>query len=98
MTESMQIEVVFATPSRQELIALELRHGATVEEAICDSNIQSHFDEALDEYQAGVWGRPVGRDHNVKDGDRIEIYRPLARDPMDARRELARIQRLGSSS
>ncbi|MDJ0906769.1 MAG: RnfH family protein [Woeseiaceae bacterium] len=34
----------------------------------------------------------------LADGDRVELYRPLERDPMEARRELARAQRLGSSS
>ena len=34
----------------------------------------------------------------LSEGDRVELYRPLQRDPREARRELARLQRLGSSS
>ena len=34
----------------------------------------------------------------VRDGDRVEVYRSLERDPREARRELARAQRFGSSS
>jgi hypothetical protein len=39
--------------------------------------------------QAGIWGKPVGRDHRLKDGDRLELYRPLLMDPREARRKLA---------
>ena len=40
----------------------------------------------LDRLQAGVWGRPVDRSHVLIDGDRVELYRPLAMDPREARR------------
>ncbi|NIL93534.1 MAG: RnfH family protein [Woeseiaceae bacterium] len=98
MPDPIQVEVVFATPDRQVLVSVELDEGATVEDAISVSGIQSRFAERLDECPVGIWGRPVERSHIVKKGDRIEIYRPLARDPRDARRALARIQRFGSSS
>ena len=51
------------------------------------SGIGRHFPETrLDEMQAGVWGRPVERDHVLSDGDRVEVYRPLEMDPREARR------------
>ncbi len=98
VAEILQIEVVFATTERQELVAVELPTGATIADAIRESGIQDRFDESLDEFDVGVWGRAANRDQAVGDGDRVEIYRPLARDPMDARRELAKAQRFGSSS
>ena len=37
--------------------------------------------------QLGVWGKPVDATHFLRDGDRLEIYRPLTVDPKVARRE-----------
>ena len=99
MAEMIRVEVVFATPERQELVALELQAGSTVAEAIRESRLQAVFSAAdFDELQTGIWGRVVERSTALREGDRVELYRPLERDPREARRELARLQRLGSSS
>jgi putative ubiquitin-RnfH superfamily antitoxin RatB of RatAB toxin-antitoxin module len=83
----MQVEVVFALAERQELLVVELPAGATVGAAIEKSGLARLFpDTEFDALQAGVWGKPVARDHVVKEGDRVEIYRPLEMDPRDARR------------
>ena len=34
----------------------------------------------------GVWGRLRSPEHILREGDRIELYRPLQVDPKDARR------------
>lgn len=95
----IEVEVVFATPERQVLRALELPQGATVAEAIERSGLQASFDRVdFDALEVGIWGRITERSCTLQAGDRVELYRPLARDPRDARRELARVQRLGSSS
>ena len=100
MTDSMiRVEVVFATPERQILKALELPQGATVAEAVARSGLQALFgDIDFDQLDVGIWGRVTERSRVLQADDRVELYRPLARDPRDARRELARVQRLGSSS
>ena len=83
----MQVEVVFALAERQELLVVELPAGATVAAAIEKSGLARLFpDTEFDTLQAGVWGKPAARDHVVKEGDRVEIYRPLEMDPRDARR------------
>ncbi len=85
----IEVEVVFATRSRQALVALELDPGATVADAIAAALASRFPDEPLDALQAGIWGRPVARSQVLADGDRVELYRPLHKDPRDARRELA---------
>jgi putative ubiquitin-RnfH superfamily antitoxin RatB of RatAB toxin-antitoxin module len=37
--------------------------------------------------QPGVWGKKVSWSHPVKEGDRVELYRPLQVDPKVARRQ-----------
>jgi uncharacterized protein len=90
-TESaLRIEVVFALPSRQELVSLELAAGATVAQAIERSGIVEKFPgQDLATCAVGVWGQVVERGRRLQDGDRVELYRPLLMDPQEARRELA---------
>ncbi len=83
----MRVEVVFALAERQELLVVEVPDGSTVGEAIENSRLARQFPEIdMGELQAGVWGKPVERDHIVREGDRVELYRSLEMDPRDARR------------
>ena len=83
----MRVEIVFALPDRQELRSLDVEEGASVADVIRRSGIVRQFPAAgLEGLQAGIWGRPVDRAHVVRDGDRVELYRPLDIDPKEARR------------
>ena len=102
MTEGpgIDVEVVYALRDKQELIAVRVPAGASVADAIRESAIADRFPgERLADCQAGIWGRPVGRDEPLRNGDRVELYRPLQKDPRDARRELAALGRaMGGSA
>jgi putative ubiquitin-RnfH superfamily antitoxin RatB of RatAB toxin-antitoxin module len=90
MAETVSVEVVLATREQQVLLALSIDEGATVADVIAASAMALRFPElALDEMPAGIWGKPVPRDRVVKDGDRVELYRPLEIDPREARRQRA---------
>jgi len=83
----MQVEIVFALPSRQVLKQVVVDDGATVADVIAASRIAADFPgNDLDELQAGIWGEPVERTHPVSEGDRVELFRPLEMDPREARR------------
>ena len=47
----------------------------------------------LDKVGIGIFGKIVEFDQILQDQDRVEIYRPLATDPMQARRKRADIQK-----
>ena len=88
--KTIHVEVAFALPTEQALISVSLSADATVDDAIAASGIAEQFpDERLHLLETGIWGHIVERQAAVRDGDRVEIYRPLARDPREARRELA---------
>lgn len=88
--EPLSIEVVFALRDRQELVTLQLADGATVADAIEQSSLPSVFPEwNLGECAVGIWGQPAERSQPLRQGDRVEIYRPLTIDPREARRALA---------
>ena len=82
----MKVEVVRARPQGAETMSLELPAGATVREAVTASGLP--HDDLF-----GIFGRRVGPAHRLADGDRVEIYRPLAIDPKEARRRRARKKR-----
>jgi putative ubiquitin-RnfH superfamily antitoxin RatB of RatAB toxin-antitoxin module len=84
------VEVAYALRDRQALLALELEDGGTVEHVIRHSGILEAFPEIdIARSQVGIFGRAVSLDTRVRDGDRVEIYRPLIADPKDARRKRA---------
>lgn len=87
---TIPVEIVLALPDRQELLRCNIPVGTTIERAIALSRFAEAFpDLRLDTLQVGVWGKIVRRTSVVQSGDRIELYRPLVRDPRDARRQLA---------
>lgn len=87
---TIEVEVVYALAERQALVALAVPAGATAGDAVEKSGIAEKFPaQDLSACQLGIWGRVVNRDQVLAAGDRVEIYRPLAIDPREARRKLA---------
>jgi uncharacterized protein len=83
-------EVVYAAAGEQSLRLVELAEGSTVKQAIDASGITGMLPAgAIDVRHLGVFARRVAPDQIVQNGDRIEIYRPLTLDPMEARRRRA---------
>lgn len=86
----IEVEVVFAW-HKQVIRKLSIAEGATVADAISASNIQQHFPEIdLMKLKVGIYSRVCDVQSLVKQGDRIEIYRPLLIDPKEIRRLRAR--------
>jgi uncharacterized protein len=72
---------------------LDLGAGSTVLQGLQASGLAAEF-PALDlgGLTVGIWGRKARLSQPLRDGDRIEVYRPLAVDPKVARRERFRKQ------
>lgn len=86
----IRVEVAYALPERQMILALEVPAGATVREAIEASGILSRFAEIdLERNRVGIFSKPVSPEQVLQEGDRVEIYRPLKADPKEVRRRLA---------
>lgn len=87
----LSVEVVYALPDRQVLLPLEVEPGTTVCQAIEQSGIRRVFPHIDPERgRVGIFGRLVNQHAVLRNGDRIEIYRPLIADPKDSRRRRAR--------
>ena len=85
---AIAVEVVHALPGRVERIALRLAAGATVAQALADPKVLACCAEALS-LPAGIFGKRCDPAQRLRDGDRIELYRPLIADAKAARRERA---------
>lgn len=86
----MRVEVAYARPERQWLIALDVPEGCSVKEAIERSKIREQVpDIVISERCVGVFYRPCSLDQTLLEGDRVEIYRPLLADPKENRRRRA---------
>jgi hypothetical protein len=99
----IRVEVVYALPQRQTIVTLDVRPGCTATQAVALSGIEKNI-SGLDResLELGIFSRPLnGKDlalpheYELKDGDRIEIYRPLLVDPKQARLERARKNQTG---
>lgn len=86
----LRVEIVYATSARQECVHLEVPAGSTAMAAVRASGLpERHPEIELATAKIGVFGRLVAPEAALVDGDRVEIYRPLAVDPKLARRARA---------
>lgn len=82
---AIRVEVAYAQPGRGFLRKLDLAAGSSVAEAI-EAWLAECPGIDLRHCRVGIYGRLVRLDRLLRDGDRVEIYRPLLVDPKQARR------------
>ena len=90
---TIRVEVVYAEPQRRIMRVAILAAEATVEQAIRTSGIRDELPAGFAAASVGIFGRVVALDAPLRDGGRIELYRPLRIDPKQARRRRAEKQK-----
>jgi uncharacterized protein len=78
--------VAFALPGRQWLWEVELDDAGTVADALERARMQAGAAEVPWDAAVGIFGMLCERNAVPRDGDRIEVYRPLRADPKVTRR------------
>ena len=79
----MHISVAYAVPEKQIWLELSVPEGATVIDAITQSKILLQFPELdLNAQKVGIFGKFCKLNTPLKEGDRVEIYRPITADPL----------------
>lgn len=85
------VQVCYATPEKLSLLHLRVPRNATIAQAIASSGIVLRHPEIdIGTCKLGVYGKLKSPDATLQAGDRVEIYRPLIADPMEARRRRAK--------
>lgn len=90
MPDSIRVEVAYADAQIEFLREIQLSKGATVADAVRASRVGEASAAAAAVTEFGIWSRSVEPTQVLRDGDRVELYRPLEIDPKEARRLRAR--------
>ncbi|MDR1889287.1 MAG: RnfH family protein [Zoogloeaceae bacterium] len=86
MSDTIDVEVIYALPDRQELIQLKLPVGSTLGDAVQASGLpQKYPDIDLQKGKFGIFSKLTRPDAALRARDRVEIYRPLIADPKAVR-------------
>ena len=89
----VRVSVVMALPDRQEVIELELAEGATLADALEAAKVAERMPGwSAGQAAVGIWSRRRDPGTVLRDGDRVEVYRPLQADPKQMRRARARVR------
>lgn len=90
MTDTIQIEVAYARPERQEIVPLSLPAGSTLQQAVEASGLPARYPEIdVAKGKFGIYSKLARPDTLLRDRDRVEIYRPLIADPKEVRKQRA---------
>jgi putative ubiquitin-RnfH superfamily antitoxin RatB of RatAB toxin-antitoxin module len=93
----VRIEIAYIGDGIELLIGVEVPAGTTVQDALHAAAIEQRLGRAPDVTGLAIFGRRVDTATALRDGDRIEITRPLLRDPKTARRDRAASAEAGRS-
>lgn len=89
----VRVELVYVpedgSPIRRHVV---LSPGATVADALEQSHLRQDHPET-NSLLFGIFSKPALLDTVVKEGDRIEIYRPLLLSPKENRRQRAKVRK-----
>lgn len=96
---NLQVQVCYAKPEIQLLRDVSVPPGTTLQAAIVQSGILDDMPEIdLSTCRVGIYAKLKTLEAILRDGDRIEIYRPLIADPKESRRRRADIKSTANSA
>lgn len=84
----INVEVAYALPTEQKIIVLQVEEGTTVYDAVVRSRIAELYNQIdINSDPMGIFSRAIKdpKAEVLRDGDRVEIYRPLIADPKEVR-------------
>jgi putative ubiquitin-RnfH superfamily antitoxin RatB of RatAB toxin-antitoxin module len=87
---TISVEVAYAMPHKQSLLELKVAEGTTAIDAAKQSGVAKQYEGVdLDDAKFGIFGKAVAPGQVLREGDRVEIYRPLVADPKEVRKARA---------
>ena len=94
----LRVQVAWASPSAQGVVDLALPAGATVGDAVAASNAIARAGIPEADVAYAIHGETAGAGTPLRDGDRVELTRPLVADPKAVRRDRARRRPLAGTA
>ncbi len=91
----LRVQLCHALPDEACLETLALPAGSTIAQALAASGLAVRFPAlqaaiGAGDMKVGIFGKVKTPDTVLRDGDRIEVYRPLQADPKETRRRRAK--------
>ncbi|URL57089.1 RnfH family protein [Luteibacter flocculans] len=83
------VEVAYAGPEGQVVLKLGVPEGTTAWQAVQQAAPALPAGVMPDPTRIGIFAKKVAPERVLEEGDRVELYRPLTLDPMEARRRRA---------
>jgi len=81
----MHVSVIYALPQEQFIEELDVTDGCSAEDAVHLSGLlEQHPEIDLTTHKLGIYAKLVKGTQELRDGDRVEIYRALPRKPRSA--------------
>ena len=81
--DDIAVEVAFALPHKQRIVALKVPRGTTARAAVAMADLPSLFQElpakTFEQAPLGIFGKALCHPDKepLREGDRVEVYRPL---------------------
>jgi putative ubiquitin-RnfH superfamily antitoxin RatB of RatAB toxin-antitoxin module len=95
---ALNVQVCYALPDQSFVKSLQLAPGTSIAQAIEASGVLKRFPQIdLTQQRVGVFGKLKTPDTLLREGDRVEIYRPLQADPKETRRRRAAHRKFAKS-
>ena len=85
----MRVQVAYAAPGVEALVEVEVAPGAVLMDAVRRSGLIERLALAEDALSYAIHGQRAGAGTPLRDGDRVELLRPLIADPKLVRRRRA---------
>lgn len=86
----IEVEIACALPDRQSLRKIKVPTDTSAMAAVEQSRILDDFPEyARDNLKLGIFSKAITPETVLREGDRVELYRPLIADPKAVRRARA---------
>ncbi len=87
MDDTIRVQLCYATPDSELFEQLEVSVGTTIGQAIAGSGLLPEIE--LEQTAVGIFGKKKELSTVLRDGDRIEVYRPMHPDPEETKRRRA---------
>lgn len=88
----IRVEVAYALPHDQKIVAVQVEEDCSAYDVVIRSGIVELYPEINPEtIPMGIFGKAIRNPMEtiMKEGQRIELYRPLIADPKEARAKRA---------
>lgn len=86
----IQVKMCYTTSGEIIFLNLRVEQGTSIADILNEPSILARFPVLeKSDYKVGIFGKLKSPETILQDQDRLEIYRPLIFDPMEARRRRA---------